>query len=238
MNEKSEFSLTYKTYRNEIEKLFHVHRKGWVNVLRLSPEKVFEVVLKNKRAVKGKQPNGDTKILVLSKYLIYENDIILWKPENTPKEFWKVREVEDYEPFFHYLVVPFHIEDSDLITALRKYGFKDSAEYFSRAKTLLQENEPIEFSDCKNNCRKSLAEFFDKATGTQDFRKAIRILVKKKIMGEREEELINAFDELLGALSGFLAKKGSHPPMPLKEEARLAVEITEAFLRYMVTKFI
>ena len=236
MDEKREFSLTYKTFSNEIRKQFQVHRKGWINVLRMNQGKGYEVVLQNKRAVKGEQSLGVTKILVLSKYHMYKNDIIQWDPENTIEEYWKIREVEDYKPFLHCLVIPFHIEDSDVFAELRKYGFDDSAEYFSKAKKLLQEAEPIEFSDCKNNCRKALAAFFDKAAGTQDFRKATRILIKKSIIGKREEELLNAFDELSGALSGFLAKKGSHPPMPDKEEARLAVEVTEAFLRYLLTK--
>ena len=72
MDEKSEFSHEYKTYRNEIRKLFQIHRKGWINVLRLNPEKEYDVVLQNKRAVKGEQSSGDTKILLLSKYHIEE----------------------------------------------------------------------------------------------------------------------------------------------------------------------
>lgn len=36
MAEKSEFSHEYKTYWNEIRKLFQIHRKEWINVLRLN----------------------------------------------------------------------------------------------------------------------------------------------------------------------------------------------------------
>lgn len=238
MDEKTEFSLTYKTYWNEIEKLFQVHRKGWINVLRLNPEKEYESVLINKRGLKGEQSSGDTKILVLSKYHIYKNDIIQWDPEGTIEEYWKIKAIEDYKPFLHCLVVQFNMSESDINALLREHGFNDAAEYFSKAKRLIQEGKPVDFSDCKNNCRKSIDSLLTALSGEEDREEAIKGIFKKGILGKREKELLISFDKFTAKLLHFLAKKGSHPPMPEKEEAILAVEVTEAFLKYLVSKTI
>jgi len=74
-------------------------------------------------------------------------------------------------------------------------------------------------------------------SGTEDVRKAVKILGKKGIIGAREEELITAFENLLAKMKAVLSKKGPHPPMATEEEdAELALNITRALLTYLTKR--
>lgn len=55
-------------------------------------------------------------------------------------------------------------------------------------------------------------------SGTENVREAVRILGKKEVIGEREEEFIKSLENLLVKITGVLSKKGPHPPMPTEEE--------------------
>lgn len=236
---KNEFSLVYRTQENRIKKMCSFHMKGWTNLIKDDPEQRYKVYHQDRRAVKGDHVDtGEKLIIYMMGEHIKENDIVQWAPRKTLEpEYWKIKKIEFYEPLIVCNVEYFRMEDANVVILLRKHGFHEAGDFLSNALELVQDDKPVSFSDCKNNCRKAIVSFFKKTTGSENFREALKILAKNKIIGDAEAELLDAFDELAAKLRDFLAKKGSHPPVAQKEEARLAVEVTQAFLRYLVAKF-
>ena len=96
---------------------------------------------------------------------------------------------------------------------------------------------PEGYSNCKTDCRNAVISALSSLSGTEDIRKAVKILGKKGIIGGREEELITAFENLLAKMKDVLSKKGPHPPMATEEEdAELALNITQALLTYLAKR--
>lgn len=237
---KNEFGFIYKSQKTRIEKMCSFHMKGWTNLFEDDPKQGYRAYYQNRRAVKGdRKDSGEKLIIYMLGEHVKKNDIVQWAPRNTLEpEYWKIKEIEHYEPLIVCNVEYYRIEDDNVVILLRKHNFNEAADFLSNAIELVQGDKPVKFSDCKNNCRKAFSSFFKETTGSEDFREAIKILVKKKYTGDAEGDLFDAFDKLVAKLRDFLAKKGSHIPTAQKEEARLAMEVTEAFLRYFVTKFI
>lgn len=121
---------------------------------------------------------------------------------------------------------------------LRKLGLNESSTYLRSAQSRFDTKTPSGYSECKASCRNALISALKALSGSDNVREAVRMLGKKGIIGEREEELITAFENLLAKMHGVLSKKGSHPPMPTEEEAEFALRMTYGVIDYLAKRMI
>ena len=121
---------------------------------------------------------------------------------------------------------------------LSKLGLNESFIYLQSAQSRFDTKTPSGYSECKVDCRNALISALKALTGTENVREAVRILGKKEIIGEREEEFIESLENFLVKLIGVLSKKGPHPPMPTEEEAEFALRMTYAVLDYLAKRVI
>ncbi|NIO36497.1 hypothetical protein GTO27_02215 [Candidatus Bathyarchaeota archaeon] len=120
------------------------------------------------------------------------------------------------------------------IANIEKLGLTEAFRYLQNAQQRFQTRTPEGYSNCKTDCRNAVISALSSLSGTEDIRKAVKILGKKGIIGAREEELIAAFENLLAKMKDVLSKKGPHPPMATEEEdAELALNITQALVTYL-----
>lgn len=105
-------------------------------------------------------------------------------------------------------------------------GLKEAAEYLRNARERYESGEPTGFADCKTNCRNALFSVVKNMTGKENIKEGLHLLAEDGMIGEREEELIEAFENFLVKFKGFLSKKGPHPPLAAREDAELSLKIT------------
>ena len=123
------------------------------------------------------------------------------------------------------------------IASIKKLGLTEAFRYLQNAQQRFYTKTPEGYSNCKTDCRNAVISVLSSLSGTEDIRKAVKILGKKGIIGGREEELITAFENLLAKMKDVLSKKGPHPPMATEEEdAELALNITQALLTYLAKR--
>lgn len=121
---------------------------------------------------------------------------------------------------------------------LSRLGLNESFIYLQSAQSRFDTRTPSGYSECKADCRNALMSALKALSGTENVREAVRILGKKEVIGEREEEFIKSLENLLVKLTGVLSKKGPHPPMPTEEEAEFALRMTYAVLNYLAKRVI
>ena len=125
------------------------------------------------------------------------------------------------------------------IANIEKLGLTEAFRYLQNAQQRFYTGTPEGYSNCKTDCRNAIFSALFSLSGTDDVRKAVKILGKKGIIGRREEEMITAFENLLAKMKDVLSKKGPHPPMAAEEEdAELALDITQALLTYLAKRAI
>jgi hypothetical protein len=123
------------------------------------------------------------------------------------------------------------------IASIKKLGLTEAFRYLQNAQQRFHTRTPEGYSNCKTDCRNAVISALSSLSGTEDIRKAAKILGKKGIIGGREEELITAFENLLAKMKDVLSKKGPHPPMATEEEdAEFALNITQALLTYLAKR--
>lgn len=123
------------------------------------------------------------------------------------------------------------------IADIQKWGLTEAFRYLQNAQQRFNTKTPEGYSNCKTDCRNAVFSALSSLSGSNDVRKAIKILGEKGILGGREEELIKAFENLLVKMKDILSKKGPHPPMATEEEdAELALNITQALLTYLAKR--
>lgn len=120
---------------------------------------------------------------------------------------------------------------------LSKLGLSESLTYLSNAKSRFDTKTAEGYADCKSNCRNAMVSCIKALTDQENLKEGAKILGKKGLIGEREEELITVFGELLAKLHNLASKKGPHPPLSNDEEdALLVLSLTESILNYIATK--
>jgi len=124
------------------------------------------------------------------------------------------------------------------IAIIEKLGLKEAFRYLQNAQKRYDTKTPEGYSDCKTNCRSAIYSALSALTGTQNIRKAVGILHSKGIIGAREKELVQAFENLLVKFKDVLSKKGPHPPMATEEGAELALSVTKTLLTYLAKRSI
>jgi len=123
------------------------------------------------------------------------------------------------------------------IANIEKLGLTEAFRYLQNAQQRFYTRTPEGYSNCKTDCRNAIFSALSSLSGSDDVRKAVKILGKKGVIGRREEELITAFENLLAKMKDVLSKKGPHPPMASEEEdAELALNITKALLTYLTKR--
>jgi len=123
------------------------------------------------------------------------------------------------------------------IANITKLGLTEAFRYLQNAQQRFYTRTPAGYSNCKTDCRNAIVSALSSLSGTDNIRKAVKILGKKGIIGARDEELITAFENLLIKMKGVLSKKGPHPPMATEEEdAEFALNITKALLNYLAKR--
>ena len=123
------------------------------------------------------------------------------------------------------------------IANIKKLGLTEAFRYLQNAQQRFYTRTPEGYSNCKTDCRNAIFSALSSLSGTDNVRKAVKMLGKKGIIGGREEELIIAFENLLAKMKDVLSKKGPHPPMAAEEEdAELALNITQALLTYLAKR--
>jgi len=120
---------------------------------------------------------------------------------------------------------------------LDEFAFSESYGYLHEAQARVDSKTAVGYSSCKANCRNALVSVLKTLTGKEDIREAVRELGKQGILGEREQEFIEIFAELLAKLYGLVSKKGAHPPMTREEDdAKLALSITTSVISYVTNQ--
>lgn len=123
------------------------------------------------------------------------------------------------------------------LAAIDKVAFNESYRYLKHAEEMLNTQTAEGYSDCKTNCRCALISALKTLTGKEDVRQAANELGKQGILGEREEELIESFGELLVKLHGLASKGGPHPPMTTeRDDAELVFSITSSIVSYVTNR--
>ena len=123
------------------------------------------------------------------------------------------------------------------IANIEKLGLTEAFRYLQNAQQRFHTRTSAGYSNCKTDCRNAILSALSSLSGTDNVRKAVKVLGKKGIVGAREEELITAFENLLIKMKGVLSKKGPHPPMATEEEdAELSLDITKALLNYLAKR--
>jgi len=122
---------------------------------------------------------------------------------------------------------------------IERHSFSEAYKYLKNAKRRFNTKTPEGYSDCKANCRNALMSALETLTGMNTIKEAAKELHRQGILGEREEEFIEAFEKLLVALHGVDSKKGSHPPMTQnQDDARLALNLTTSVVEYIINQAI
>jgi len=123
------------------------------------------------------------------------------------------------------------------IANIEKLGLTEASRYLQNAQQRFYTRTAEGYSNCRTDCRNAIISALSSLSGTEDVRKAVKILGKRGIIGAREEELITAFENLVAKMKEVLSKKGPHPPMATEEEdAELALNITKALLTYLTKR--
>jgi hypothetical protein len=122
---------------------------------------------------------------------------------------------------------------------LDSLGLGEAIQYIQNARARFDTKTPTGYSDCKTNCRNAIVSAIKALTGKENIREGVKMLGKHGIIGEREEELIEAFADFLVKLHGVASKKGPHPPLATEEEdTQLVLNITENLLTYIANRAI
>ena len=123
------------------------------------------------------------------------------------------------------------------IVKIQKLGLTEAFRYLQNAQQRFYTRTPEGYSNCKTDCRNAVISALFSLSGSEDVRRAVRILGKKGFIGGREEELITGFESLLAKMKDVLSKKGPHPPMATEEEdAEFALNLTQALLNYLAKR--
>jgi len=130
------------------------------------------------------------------------------------------------------------IKDSKTsLATLNKTALSESYRYLKHAEDVLNTGTAEGYSDCKTNCRNALSSTLITLTGKQNIREAVKELYTQGIIGEREEEFIESFGQLLVKLYGLASKGGPHPPMTTeKDDAELVFSITASIVSYVANQ--
>ena len=125
------------------------------------------------------------------------------------------------------------------LVILNNLGLTEAMRYLHNARARFDTKTPEGYSDCKANCRNALVSAIKALTGKENIREGVKELAKQDILGEREEELVDAFANLLTALYGVASKKGAHPPLATEEDdAELVLNLTQSILNYVANRAI
>jgi len=111
----------------------------------------------------------------------------------------------------------------------------DVVVHLEKANRLLEGNSNLDWGNAKAQARKALESLALGVTGKPSLKGLGQELKSRGLIGEREEEWIDRFDNLLGATYGLGSKKGGHKPDPTRSEARFFVDITNAIVNYVLS---
>lgn len=118
-----------------------------------------------------------------------------------------------------------------------RYSFTEAHGYLKNAKRRIKSKTPEGYSDCKANCRNALDSTLQILTGRENVREAVKELMNRGILGDREAEFIKNLEKLIVTLRWLDSKKGSHPPMTRSEnDAKLALNLTRDIVEYIINQ--
>ncbi len=120
-----------------------------------------------------------------------------------------------------------------------KHSFSEAHRYLKNAKHRISDKTPEGYTDCKVNCRNALISALQTLTGKEKVKEAVKELINRGILGEREAEFSENLEKLIVTLHGLDSKKGSHPPMTRsKNDAELALNLTTSVVKYIINQAI
>lgn len=152
---------------------------------------------------------------------------------------WLDQPPEVRKPFLERLINQYIQVRIQPLIKLTNLGLSEAWTYLQNARARFETKTPAGYADCKSNCRNALVSCIKALTGQENVREGARILGKQGLMGEREEEVIKAFGELLAKLYSVASKKGPHPPLAMDEEdAELVLGLTTTILNFIANKAI
>jgi len=115
-----------------------------------------------------------------------------------------------------------------------KLRITEAATFLQNARARFESRSPAGFNDCKTNCRSALVSLVTGLSGKADTREGIKSLAAGGALGKREAEVIEAIEDLVGALKGLASKTGAHPPLTDEIDAAFTLHLTEATFEYLV----
>jgi len=118
-----------------------------------------------------------------------------------------------------------------------RYSFTEAHRYLNNAKRRIKSKTPEGYSDCKASCRNALESTLQILTGKEKVREAVKELINRGSLGDREAEFTKHLEELIVSLHWLDSKKGSHPPMTRSEnDAKLAFNLTRDIVEYIINQ--
>jgi hypothetical protein len=121
------------------------------------------------------------------------------------------------------------------IEVAKGLGIQEAATFIQNARIRFDTMTPVGYNDCKTNCRSALLSLLTKLSGENEVRAGIRKLAHDGLLGDREKEVVEAVEEVVGTLAGLASKKGAHPPLTDENNALFTLRLTEAVFDYLVT---
>lgn len=118
---------------------------------------------------------------------------------------------------------------------LKALNSDDVLIHLEEARRLLQGKSSLDWGNAKAQARKALESLAINITGKSILKGLGRELKSRGLLGDREDEWIEKFDNLLGATYGLGSKKGGHKPDPTFPEARFYVAIASEVVDYVIS---
>lgn len=155
-----------------------------------------------------------------------------WDLPNTTIMFFPMNDIVSFEPLWVEYVTEME-RQKKVLEALRS---PDVLTHLREASRLVESSSNTDWGNAKAQARKALESLALGVTGTSTTLKGLgRELESRGLLGKRETEWIDRFDNLLGSTYALGSKKGGHKPDPTHSEAVFYVRITDAIIDYVIS---
>jgi len=224
----AEYQFLQLWIHNELTKVRHHHNAGWASIRR--GNQVF-----SEQGFKCERPDGQVYFLFPPSVAVEEGDEIDWGAASGRADKWVVTDTNCVREYIRCQARRPRPGEAPIEELLRSSSLAEAAEYLANAKQRLGESTPASWGDCISNCRNGLQATIRQLTGEGQLSAGIKKLREVCNFGDGESEFVGALEKLLAASRDLLSKSGAHPPLPRKDFAVFAYDLTVGVLRFIVS---